>query len=205
MVRRRIASENWDGQCGQRQCIRPLVESGTPGHDGVRPLSGDSQETESSADANQVMSTVLQDLESAIRETGAIITSERLPTVGLSAVRLQQVLQNLILNAIKYRGENLPRVHVSAACQEGFWLFSVKDNGIGIAPQYSDRIFGIFKRLDNNKQNDGTGMGLAICKRILERANARIWVESKPGEGSNFLFTVPAASAQPRQQKSKIP
>ena len=164
-------------------------------------VSGDFQETENPADANRVMETVLQDLESVIRETGAVVTSERLPSVGLSAVRLQQVLQNLVLNAIKYRGENPPRAHISASLQEGFWLFSVKDNGIGIAPQYRDQIFGIFKRLDHGGQNDGTGMGLAICKRILERANGRIWVESELGGGSNFLFTVPAPSAQSRARE----
>jgi PAS domain S-box-containing protein len=167
-------------------------------------VSGDFQATENTADANEVMATVIQNLEAAIRESGTIITSEWLPSVGLSAVRLQQVLQNLVLNAIKYRGTAVPRVQISTVSQKEFWLFSVKDNGIGIAPEYRKHIFGIFKRLEHSSRNGGTGMGLAICKRILERAKGQIWVESEPGEGSNFLFTVPIASVIIGEQGSKI-
>jgi light-regulated signal transduction histidine kinase (bacteriophytochrome) len=182
--------------------LKVLVDSATRMSNLIRDLleytrfAGD-ERPKSSADANQVLTVVIQNLETAIRENGAIITSERLPSVvGLPDLHLQQVLQNLILNAIKYRGEDVPRVHISAASRNGFWRFSVKDNGIGIPPEYHDQIFGIFKRLDHRAKSGGTGMGLAICKRILERAEGHIWVESEAGKGSNFLFTVPITSVE---------
>ena len=104
--------------------------------------------------------------------------------------QLAQVFQNLIGNAIRYRRDVPPRVHIAAERQGDAWLFSVKDNGIGIEPQYKDQVFGIFKRL-HSTADSGTGMGLAICQRILERAGGRIWVESEVGSGSTFYFTIP--------------
>ncbi len=151
---------------------------------------------ETDTDTNRVMETVRQTLESAIRENGAEIVCDPLPSIRLPEFRLQQLLQNLVSNALKYRSEKPPRIRVSAAREGGSWLFTVRDNGIGIDAKYHDRIFGIFKRLHNN--NDvypGTGIGLAICKRIVEHAGGRIWVESEAGKGSHFFFTIPAAAA----------
>jgi light-regulated signal transduction histidine kinase (bacteriophytochrome) len=104
---------------------------------------------------------------------------------------LQQLFQNLIGNAIKYRSpDRAPVIHVSAQQQNEYWVFSVQDNGIGIDPQYKERIFGLFKRLHTGDQYSGTGIGLAICQRIVERYHGRIWVESTPGEGSTFKFRI---------------
>jgi light-regulated signal transduction histidine kinase (bacteriophytochrome) len=104
---------------------------------------------------------------------------------------LQQVFQNLIANAIRYRRSLPPRIVVAAVSQDDRWLFSVQDNGIGIEPQYKEQIFGIFKRLHGGADYPGSGMGLAICQRIIERRGGRIWVESEPGQGSTFYFTMP--------------
>jgi light-regulated signal transduction histidine kinase (bacteriophytochrome) len=106
-------------------------------------------------------------------------------------VHLQQLLQNLLSNAIKYRSKSPPRVHIHAARQGSEWLFSVRDNGIGIDPKYASQIFGVFKRLHNSDQYPGTGIGLAICQKIVERYGGRIWVESQLGHGATFFLTLP--------------
>jgi len=155
------------------------------------------EQPEGLTDANRVMDTVLQTLDAIIRKNGAEIIRDPLPSVRLPAFRLQQVFQNLISNAIKYRSQDPPRVHVSAATVHGSWLFSVEDNGIGIDPKYRERIFGLFKRLHNKEEYPGTGIGLAICKRIVEHAGGRIWVESEFGKGAKFLFTVPGEARDP--------
>jgi signal transduction histidine kinase len=139
----------------------------------------------------QVLSTALANLEMAIKESEAEITRDSLPTVLGDESQLTQVLQNLISNAIKYRHDAKPRIHISARANDSEWVFGVRDNGMGIEPKYHERIFGIFKRL-HGKEKPGTGMGLAICKRIIERHGGRIWVESTPGEGALFQFTIPA-------------
>jgi light-regulated signal transduction histidine kinase (bacteriophytochrome) len=146
-----------------------------------------------------VLQTVLETMESRIREENAEIVRGDLPSIRMPAVRLQQVFQNLISNAIKYRSEAPARIAISASSQNGSWLFSVSDNGIGIDARYHERIFGIFKRLHTKAQYPGTGIGLAICKRIIENYGGRIWVESEPGRGSTFRFTVPAAPRRASQ------
>ena len=105
---------------------------------------------------------------------------------------LRQLFQNLIGNAIKYRSEDrAPTVHIGAERQDGYWVFTVRDNGIGIQPEFKEQIFGLFSRLHNADRYAGTGIGLAICQRIVERYHGRIWVESEPGRGSEFRFTLP--------------
>ena len=150
------------------------------------------------ADCGAVLSKALLNLQAAIAESGAIVTSGPLPTLVAEEVMLIQLFQNLISNAIKYRSEETPRIHVSAERGADGWLFSVRDNGIGIDPQYADRVFGMFKRL-HGSEIPGTGIGLAICKKVVERQGGRIWVESAAGRGATFKFTIsPRAGSEPR-------
>ncbi len=143
-------------------------------------------------DSEKVLEGVLSDLEAAVEESDAEVTHDPLPAVMADEVQLGRLLRNLVGNAIKYRGEGPPRVHVSAERRNGDCLFAVRDNGIGIDPQYHDRIFVIFQRLGGRDDEAGTGIGLAVCKRIVERHGGRIWVESAEGQGSTFYFTMPA-------------
>jgi len=133
----------------------------------------------------------MSNLTSLIDESGAIISRGPLPYVKGDLVQLTRLFQNLLVNSIKYRNEEAPRIHVAAHPLKGEWLLSVRDNGIGIEPQYSEKIFGIFKCLQPRADNAGSGMGLAICRKIVTRHEGRIWVESTPGEGSTFYFTLP--------------
>lgn len=142
-------------------------------------------------DSKKVLEHVLADLQSSIRESGASITCSSLPTVMANKVQLAQVFQNLIDNAIKFRGERPPIVHVSAKGRGDEWVFSVSDNGIGFDPAQSQHLFKMFQRLHTHQEYPGTGIGLATCKKIVERHGGRIWVESRPGEGSTFYFTLP--------------
>jgi two-component system sensor kinase FixL len=143
------------------------------------------------ADCNHILQMVIDNLRASIEASGAEVTAGPLPTVVGDATQLGQVFQNLIVNAIKFRDDPPPRVRVSAAERPGEWVFSVTDNGIGIAPDYFERIFIIFQRLHTIEEYGGTGIGLAVCKKIVERHGGRIWVESKVGEGSTFYFSVP--------------
>ena len=139
-----------------------------------------------------VLEKVLLNLKAAIEENQAQVTWEGLPVVDADEIRLVQLFQNLVSNAIKYRSAEPPRIRVTAQQRESDWLFSVQDNGIGIRPEYSQQVFGIFKRLHGHTY-PGTGIGLAICQRIIERYGGRIWVESALGTGSKFCFTLPPA------------
>lgn len=142
-------------------------------------------------DTKTVLDQTVSNLDVAIKESGAVLTHDTLPTVMADATQLTQVFQNLIGNAIKFRSKETPRIHVSAKEKENEWVFSVRDNGIGIDPQYFDRIFVIFQRLHGKTEYPGTGIGLAVCKRIVERHGGRIWIESEEGKGSTFYFTIP--------------
>jgi signal transduction histidine kinase len=142
-------------------------------------------------DIGVVLGFALTNLEIAIEEAHAKITHSDLPTVKADEVQLLQLFQNLIENAIKFRSDKPLAIHVSAERGDGEWIFSVKDNGIGIDPQYRDRLFVIFQRLHSAAKYPGTGIGLALCKRIVERHSGRIWVESELGKGSTFRFTIP--------------
>ena len=147
---------------------------------------------EGDADANAALEEALANLNSAIVESGAHITCDALPALRVHDTHLKQLFQNLVGNAIKYRSpERVPAVHVTAERQDGSWRFAVIDNGMGIEPEYKERIFGLFKRLHSGDEYSGTGIGLAICQRIVERYHGRIWVESEPGKGSRFNFTLP--------------
>jgi signal transduction histidine kinase len=141
-------------------------------------------------DCHAILSQAIANLNVAIRENHAITTDDNLPTVTADPAQMKQLFQNLIGNAIKFRRDESPRIHVSAERKENEWVFSVRDNGIGIEQQYKNRIFEIFQRLHSRDEYPGTGIGLAICKRIVERHGGRIWVESEAGKGSTFFFTL---------------
>ena len=149
-------------------------------------------------DCNAVVDQVIADLGAAIEDERAGVTRGDLPTVLADAMQLQQLFQNLIANAIKFHGERRPRVAIAAERRGDAWLFSVRDNGIGIDPEYADRIFVIFQRLHSRAEYPGTGIGLAICKKIVERHGGRIWMESAPGQGTTFYFTLPVREGAPR-------
>ena len=148
-----------------------------------------------SVDAAVVLAAALENLKRPIEETGATVTADKLPVISIHESRLLQLFQNLIGNAIKYRGESAPRVHISAEERDGWRMFSVADNGIGIDMQFAEQVFKIFKRLHGREQYDGSGIGLAICQRIVEQYGGRIWLEkSAPGEGSTFCFSIPSGA-----------
>lgn len=144
-------------------------------------------------DCNIICDRVLANLKVTIQENEAVILKDPLPVVMGDGLLLSQLFQNLISNAIKFRSTDRPRIEITAAPQKKEWIFKVKDNGIGIAPEFHERIFIIFQRLHGRAEFPGTGIGLAICKKVVELHGGRIWVESNPGQGSTFFFTLPAA------------
>ncbi len=171
-----------DGATRMQQLINDLLaysRLGTKGHEFEE------------ADCNAAVEKSLCNLQIAIAERKAAITCEAMPTVMADESQMVQLFQNLIGNGIKFCRQDIPFIHIAAGRQESEWLFSVRDNGIGIDPQYADRIFIIFARLHSRRQYSGTGIGLAMCKRIVERHGGRIWVESQEGKGATFYFTIP--------------
>ena len=147
-------------------------------------------------DLETALSDTLKDLEIRIEDSGGTVTHEPLPTVQADPVQIRQLLINLIANGIKFHLPGQPpAVSISALRDGREWRFAVNDNGIGIDPQYFKNLFQIFKRLHSNDEYPGTGIGLAVCKKIVERHGGRIWVESALGQGSSFLFTLPAMEA----------
>ncbi len=141
-------------------------------------------------DSATALARAIASLQNVIRQASAVITSDDLPVVFADESQLARLFQNLIENGIKFRGTEAPRIHISAQEDGDQWSFSVRDNGIGIGPEYRDRIFVIFQRLHRKDEYPGTGIGLTICKKIVERHGGRIWVESEPGEGTTFHFTI---------------
>ena len=142
-------------------------------------------------DCEKLLVEVLEHLQLLIEDNGATITHDRLPTVIGDDVQLARLFQNLINNALKFRKDDPPSIHISVEPNNGNWLFSFRDNGIGVSPKFADRIFEIFQRLHGSEEYPGTGIGLAICKKIVERHGGRIWVQSEQGNGATFIFTIP--------------
>ena len=146
-------------------------------------------------DCNRVLSEALLNLSAATEESSAVITNDNLPTVMADKTQMVQLIQNLVANAIKFRNKDRPCIHVSSEQKNGTWVFSVSDNGIGIDSEYYDRIFAIFQRLHGKTEYPGTGIGLSVCKRIVERHGGRIWVDSEFSKGSKFYFTMPVTES----------
>ena len=149
------------------------------------------QSVDSAVDANVCLAKVLAMFDAALVDSGAIVTSDPLPLLRVKEVHIQQLLQNLISNSLKYRSEESPRIHISAQGDRGMWKIGIADNGIGIDAQYHEQVFGLFKRLHGSGKYAGSGIGLAICHKIVERYGGRMWVESEAGKGSKFFFTLP--------------
>jgi light-regulated signal transduction histidine kinase (bacteriophytochrome) len=172
-----------DGCNRMQGLIQDLLAYSRAGTNGkaLREISGE--------DALQA---ALSNLRAAVEQSGAVVTHDSLPVIKIDETQLTQIFQNLVGNAIKYRRAESPQVHISASKNGGNeWIFSVRDNGLGIDPQYFDRIFVLFQRLHGRDEFEGTGIGLAICKKLLERMGGRIWVESQPEKGSTFCFALP--------------
>jgi len=170
-----------DGAARMKQLIEDLLAYSRVGTRGK-----EFQEVDSGAS----LARALANLRTAQESSGAVITHDAMPRVIADGAQLAQVFQNLIGNAIKFRGEATPKIHVGAQVTDSVWVFTVKDNGIGLDTQYADRIFMMFQRLHNKAEYPGTGIGLAIVKKIVERHGGRIWVESEPGKGATFGFTI---------------
>jgi light-regulated signal transduction histidine kinase (bacteriophytochrome) len=144
-------------------------------------------------DLNEALDAAQLNLSQGLLETGALVTRDPLPTIIGEPTQLAQVFQNLLANANKFHRAGVkPHIHVSATRRDTYWVLSVKDNGIGIEPEFFDRIFVIFQRLHTRAEFPGTGIGLSICKKVVERHGGKIWIESKPGDGTSFCFTLPA-------------
>jgi hypothetical protein len=146
---------------------------------------------------------VLRSFKRVIEESGAMITRDALPEVLADEVQLGQLLQNLLGNAIKFRSGESPRIHIGAERSGEGWKISVRDNGIGIAPEHYERIFVIFQRLHTKAQYEGTGIGLAVCKKIAERHGGQIWVEASPGGGSTFCFTIASGESWESKEQER--
>jgi PAS domain S-box-containing protein len=195
-----LLQETFGGQLGQAgdELIRHTVEGATRMDNllqGLRTymqVSATDHPPHEETDAGEVLNKTLLNLQAPIEESGASITVSVLPRVRMHEFQMEQLFLNLIGNAIRYRN-GVPRIKIAATLQGKNWLFSVEDNGIGIEPRFKEQIFGLLKRLHTNSEYPGTGMGLAICQRIIERAGGRIWVESEPEKGSTFYFTIPTA------------
>ena len=141
-------------------------------------------------DNDTVLQQTLRTLRVQVAESGATLTADPLPIISADSMQLGVLWQNLLSNAMKFRGQEPPRIHISARRQGAESIFSVRDNGIGVDPQHAERIFQMFQRLHTHTEYPGTGIGLAICKKIVERHGGRIWVESAPGRGATFFFTL---------------
>jgi light-regulated signal transduction histidine kinase (bacteriophytochrome) len=156
-------------------------------------------------DCNPPLETALLNLAAAIQESGARIVHDRMPTVIANGPQLQQVFQNLIGNAIKFRGSEPPAIKISAEQKNAEWIFAISDNGIGIAAEEAKTVFVMFQRLHNREEYAGNGIGLAICKKVIERQGGRIWLESPPQGGTTFKFTLRGAQGEHATDQQNMP
>jgi signal transduction histidine kinase len=206
-----LLAEDWEGTLGPEadQYIRYAVEGAKRmqaliddllNYSRVGRIGGRTQPV----DLTHLAETVLANLEGSVQANGASVEIGELPTVMGNPMLLGQLLQNLIANAIKFHGDAPPVVQVSSSERGDQWLFAVKDNGIGIEPQYAERIFEVFQRLHGRGEYEGTGIGLAICRKVVEQHGGRIWVESQPGQGSTFYFTMPAEQVTKLKEKEVV-
>jgi chemotaxis family two-component system sensor kinase Cph1 len=170
------------GVIRMRRLVDDLLEFSRTGHERV---------VRQPVDCEAVLMRVLANLGQSLAECDAAVTHDVLPSVLADAGQLEQLLQNLVGNAIKFRSDKRPEVHIGVEAQAADWLFSVRDNGIGLDPRFANRIFEMFQRLHSVGKYLGSGVGLAICKKIVERHAGRIWVESTEGQGATFYFTLP--------------
>jgi light-regulated signal transduction histidine kinase (bacteriophytochrome) len=170
-----------DGALRMQTLIQDLLAFSRVGRQGNEPQL---------TDCNLVVESAIANLQAAVQESGAQFFIDKLPTVTAEPAELRQLFQNLLGNAIKFRSPRPPEIHIAAKIKGHDWVFSVSDNGIGIAPEHAETIFGIFKRLHTHSEYPGSGIGLAICKKIVEQSGGRIWVESQP-QGARFCFTLP--------------
>jgi two-component system CheB/CheR fusion protein len=169
-----------------RQLIRDLLEYS---HLGATKGGGEM------VDMNDVASEVINSLETEIKDLNASVVFDELPVLRSSLkTQMVQLLQNLISNSLKYHSDSPPKIHITAKDDGKYWLFSVSDNGIGIDPEFHEKVFVIFRRLHNKSEYAGTGVGLSICKKIVEHHGGRIWINSRRGEGSTFNFTIPKST-----------
>jgi PAS domain S-box-containing protein len=176
-----------DGAERMQELIKDLLEYAQVGTKGKKFKS---------TDCSLILNNAVSNLKVSLEESVGVVTHDTLPTVMADAIQLSSLFQNLVGNAIKFRGSEAPRIHMSAERKGDKWLFSVRDNGIGMNPEFADRIFDVFQRLHSSDEYPGTGIGLAICKKIVEHHGGKIWVESEPGKGATFYFTIPERQAQ---------
>jgi light-regulated signal transduction histidine kinase (bacteriophytochrome) len=177
--------------------ISDLLEYSTMAHQESKP--------QHSANLNALVAEAVCNLQPTIRESGANLDLNELPSIPVDERKMVRLFQNLIGNAIKYRSAERPaQVKISVALGTGAWVFCVQDNGIGFDMSEADRIFGVFQRLHSRQEYPGTGIGLAICKRIVDGHSGKIWAESEEGKGSKFFFTIPTSAEEPLQQNSNV-
>jgi histidine kinase len=153
---------------------------------------GQGEVPQTTTSLEDVLKATLRDLHTLIRESGAEISYDSLPSLKVNPNQMGLLLQNLLANSLKFRNDKSPMIHLSAKLEGGEWVISIRDNGIGFDPQYAEAIFKVFKRMHSQEEYPGTGIGLAICKKIVERHGGQIWTESQPGHGATFYFTIPA-------------
>jgi signal transduction histidine kinase len=184
-----------DAASRMQKLITDLLAYSRVGHDNTNMVE---------VDCDRLVRNLVESMAVTIETADGQVTFDRLPIIKAHETSLIQLFQNLIGNAIKFRGEQPPRIHISARQADGEWFFSVRDNGIGIEPQYNQRIFMIFQRLHSREKYAGTGIGLSICKKIVENLGGRIWVESELGQGTTFTFTVPIRKEQHLPQDNTL-
>jgi light-regulated signal transduction histidine kinase (bacteriophytochrome) len=193
-----LLSERYSGKLDEQadKYIRYAIDGATRMQDLIHDLLrfsrvGREEVALEATDCNKVVEQAVKNLQVSVKESGATVTYGRLPTLVANTSQLEQVFQNLIGNAIKFRNGAIPIIEIAAEWKTGSWIFSVSDNGIGIAPEHSDVIFSIFQRLHTRTEYSGNGIGLSICKKIIEQHGGKIWLGNHNGPGCTFNFSIP--------------